>query len=87
LRISARAGSAWRETDEADTDLETIQKDILSGQFAYPLRIVCFNPVAGRGMRPRMLQTPSQRTLAAQARRSRLRCRTSSTPGPRDFDL
>lgn len=47
MRISARAGCAWRETDEADTDLESVLRDILSGQYAYPLRIVCFNPVEG----------------------------------------
>lgn len=46
-KISARAGCAWRATDEADTDLETVLQDILSGQYTYPNRIVCFNPVAG----------------------------------------
>lgn len=45
--FGARAGCAWRETDEADTDLETVLKDILSGQYAYPLRIVCFNAIEG----------------------------------------
>ncbi|RTE88604.1 hypothetical protein [Bradyrhizobium sp. LVM 105] len=45
--FGARAGCAWRETDEADTDLETVLQDILSGQYAYPLRIVCFNAVEG----------------------------------------
>ena len=47
--FGARAGCAWRETDEADTDRETILRDILSGQYAYPLRIVCFNAVEGWG--------------------------------------
>ncbi|MHB0784450.1 hypothetical protein [Bradyrhizobium sp. 5.13L] len=45
--FGARAGCAWRETDETDTDLETVLKDILSGQYAYPLRIVCFNAIEG----------------------------------------
>lgn len=45
--FGARAGCAWRETDEADTDLETILQHILSGQYAYPIRIVCFNPREG----------------------------------------
>ncbi|WP_027574653.1 hypothetical protein [Bradyrhizobium sp. WSM1743] len=45
--FGARAGCAWRETDEADTDLDTVLQDILSGQYAYPVRIVCFNPVEG----------------------------------------
>ncbi|MFB6418986.1 hypothetical protein [Bradyrhizobium tunisiense] len=45
--FGARAGCAWRETDEADTDLETILQDLLYGQYAYPLRIVCFNAAEG----------------------------------------
>ena len=45
--LGARAGCAWRETDEADTDLETILQNLLSGQYAYPVRIVSFNPVEG----------------------------------------
>ncbi|MHC2666599.1 hypothetical protein ACMA5K_24065 [Bradyrhizobium diazoefficiens] len=45
--FGARAGCAWRETDETDTDLETILTDLLSGQYAYPVRIVCFNPGEG----------------------------------------
>jgi len=45
--LRARAGCAWRETDETVTDLETILRDLLSGQYAYPVRIVCFNPGEG----------------------------------------
>ncbi|MET4152548.1 hypothetical protein ABIC08_006870 [Bradyrhizobium sp. RT9b] len=45
--FGARAGCAWRETDEADTDLETILQNLLSGQYAYPVRIVSFNAVEG----------------------------------------
>ena len=45
--FGARTGCAWRETDEADTDLETILGHLLSGQYAYPVRIVCFNPGEG----------------------------------------
>ena len=45
--FGARAGCAWRETDEADTDLETILQNLVSGQYAYPVRIVSFNPVEG----------------------------------------
>lgn len=45
--FGARAGCAWRETDETDTDLETILRHLLSGQYAYPVRIVCFNPGEG----------------------------------------
>ncbi|WP_027574426.1 hypothetical protein [Bradyrhizobium sp. WSM1743] len=45
--FGARAGCAWRETDETDTDRETVLRDILSGRYAYPLRIVVFNAVEG----------------------------------------
>ncbi|MDI3560021.1 hypothetical protein [Bradyrhizobium sp. Arg816] len=45
--FGARAGCAWRETDEADTDLETVLQNLLSGQYAYPVRIASFNPVEG----------------------------------------
>ncbi|MCP3398977.1 MULTISPECIES: hypothetical protein [unclassified Bradyrhizobium] len=46
--FGARAGCAWRETDEDDTDRETIIRDILSGNYAYPIRIVAFNAIEGR---------------------------------------
>jgi hypothetical protein len=45
--FGARAGCAWRETDEADTDLETVLQGLLSGQYVYPVRIVCFNASEG----------------------------------------
>jgi hypothetical protein len=45
--FGARAGCSWRETDEQDTDFETIIRDLLSGQYAYPVRIVAFNAVEG----------------------------------------
>jgi len=41
--FGVRAGCAWRETDEADTDLEAVLQGLLTGQYAYPVRIVCFN--------------------------------------------
>ena len=45
--FGARAGCAWRETDEADTDLDIILQNLLSGQYAYPVRIASFNLVEG----------------------------------------
>lgn len=45
--FGARAGCSWRETDEGDTDRETIIRDLLSGQYAYPVRIVAFNAIEG----------------------------------------
>ncbi|MCD9819813.1 hypothetical protein [Bradyrhizobium japonicum] len=45
--FGARAGCAWRETDEVETDFEDVLQNLLSGQYAYPVRIVSFNPVEG----------------------------------------
>src|SRR6478752_4429737 len=45
--FGARAGCSWRETDEQDTDRDTIIRDLLSGQYAYPVRIVVFNAIEG----------------------------------------
>ncbi|MCK1352471.1 MULTISPECIES: hypothetical protein [unclassified Bradyrhizobium] len=45
--FGAHAGCAWRETDEQDTDLETVLQGLLSGQYVYPVRIVCFNASQG----------------------------------------
>jgi hypothetical protein len=45
--FGARAGCAWRETDEQDTDIEAVLQGLLSGQYAYPVRIVCFNSTEG----------------------------------------
>jgi hypothetical protein len=38
---------AWRETDEAATDLETVITDLLSGQYQNPVRVVGFNTAEG----------------------------------------
>ena len=45
--FGARAGCAWRETDEADADLETVIRLVLSGEYTYPVRIVAFNAIEG----------------------------------------
>jgi hypothetical protein len=45
--FGARAGCAWRETDEADADLDTVIRFILSGQYTYPVRVVAFNAIEG----------------------------------------
>lgn len=57
--LSARAGCACRETDETDAGLENILGNLLSGQYGYPVRIVCFNPAkAGHGTPPPTSLTP-----------------------------
>lgn len=40
-------GRAWRETDEADTNRETLVQDLLDGQYDSPVRIVAFNTAEG----------------------------------------
>jgi hypothetical protein len=38
-----RLGRAWREADYKGTDLETVIQDLLTGQYANPIRVVAFN--------------------------------------------
>ncbi|MDI4231474.1 hypothetical protein OZ411_01425 [Bradyrhizobium sp. Arg237L] len=42
-----RLGRAWRETDEEDTDRETLLRHLLEGQYSNPIRIVSFNTDEG----------------------------------------
>ncbi|MET4040321.1 hypothetical protein [Bradyrhizobium sp. RT6a] len=46
-KTSARVPAAHDETDKADTDLEAVLQGLLSGQYAYQVRIVCFNAIEG----------------------------------------
>jgi hypothetical protein len=43
LEDFGRRGRAWRETDVEATDLETIIRDLLEGQYGNPIRVVGFN--------------------------------------------
>src|SRR4051812_15388708 len=40
-------GRAYRETDEAKADLETVIQDLLAGQFNKPIRVIAFNTADG----------------------------------------
>src|SRR5437764_14943556 len=42
-----RIGSAWRETNVDETDLETVITDLLEGQYCNPVRIIGFNTAEG----------------------------------------
>ena len=42
-----RLGSVWREVDVEATDYETVFRDLLSGQYSNPVRIVSFNTTEG----------------------------------------
>ena len=42
-----RIGCAWRETDEGSTDRETLIRDLVTGLYNRPVRIVAFNTAEG----------------------------------------
>jgi hypothetical protein len=42
-----RLGRSWCETDEADTDRQTLIRHLLEGQYSSPVRIVAFNTAEG----------------------------------------
>jgi hypothetical protein len=46
-QFGGRLGRAWRETDEEDTDFETLVRDLLEGQYSDPVRVVAFNTAEG----------------------------------------
>jgi hypothetical protein len=41
-------GRAWRVTNEAGSDRETLIRDMLDGQYEEPVQIVAFNTSEGR---------------------------------------
>ena len=45
--LGGRLGRTWRETDEDDTDRETLIRDLLDGQYRSPAWIVAFNAREG----------------------------------------
>ena len=46
-QFGERLGCAWRETDENDTDYETLIRHLLEGQCNNPVRVVAFNTDEG----------------------------------------
>ena len=46
-QFGERLGRAWRETDENDTDYETLIRHLLEGQCNNPVRVVVFNTDEG----------------------------------------
>jgi hypothetical protein len=47
LEDFGKLGRAYRETDEARADLHSLIEDMLSGEFALPMRVVGFNTAEG----------------------------------------
>ena len=46
-QFGGRLGRAWRETDEEDTDYNTLIRHLLEGQCNNPVRVVAFNTDEG----------------------------------------
>jgi hypothetical protein len=46
-QLGRQLGRAWRETDEEDTDFETVIRHLLEGQYSNPVRIVAFKTAEG----------------------------------------
>src|SRR5947209_19991885 len=47
LEDFGQLGRAYRETDEERADRETLIRDLLTGQYDHPVRIVAFNTAQG----------------------------------------
>jgi hypothetical protein len=45
--FGGRLGRAWRETDEEDTDRETLIRNLMDNQYNHPARIIAFNTAEG----------------------------------------
>jgi hypothetical protein len=70
-----KSGRAYRETDEADTSLESVIDDLLTGQFNNPVRVVAFNTSEGwsrdvsEDVAREVLRRLAGRRLAASSRK------------------
>lgn len=69
LEDFGKLGRAYRETDEAEADEQTLIDDILSGQFGHIARVVAFNTVEEWS---RDVTEDIAREVAEQARRQGL---------------
>ena len=45
--FGGRVGRAWRETDVEATSRDSLLRDLVSGQYSRPVRIVAFNTAEG----------------------------------------
>ena len=45
--LGGRLGRIWREVEAEATDYETVIRDLLSGQYSNPVRVVSFNTAEG----------------------------------------
>ena len=79
--FGARAGCSWRAADEADTDLETVPSLQLSGNYAFPVRIVGFNAIEGwsRDATAQVADAVAPRAVDTDAEVSPLGLQTNAT--------
>jgi hypothetical protein len=71
-------GRAYREVDEAKADKETLIRDLMSGQYNDPVRIVCFNTAEG-------WSRDVTEDIAREIKNRTDRNREELSPGLRDF--
>jgi hypothetical protein len=45
--FGGQLGQAWRESNFGETDLETVLRDLLEGQYCNPVRVIGFNTAQG----------------------------------------
>jgi hypothetical protein len=45
--LGQQLGRVWRETDEENTDYETVIHHLLQGSCSNPVRVIAFNTIAG----------------------------------------
>jgi hypothetical protein len=66
--FGGRLGSAWRETEPADTELEHLIENLLAGQYSNPLRRPSTPPRAGHAMLPKRSPVSSANAAASVAK-------------------
>jgi hypothetical protein len=73
-----KLGRAYRETDEAEADEKAVIKNMLTGQYSCPVRVVAFNTVEGWA---RDVSEDIAREVLTRARQEQ----ETLTAGVRDF--
>ena len=64
--FGGRLGRAWRETDEEDTDRETLIRDLMDDQNSHPARIAAFKTAEGWSRDMTMKIADEQRRKSAE---------------------
>ena len=78
--FGGRLGRAWRETDEEDTDRETLIRDLMDDQYSHPARIVAFNTAEGWSRDVTRISPTSYAGALLSTTKCQPRCRSSWRP-------